>query len=48
MSALDSSWKRPYLEALRETDKKKLAKLVYAAEGAMFLRLQELPDSAGP
>jgi hypothetical protein len=41
-----SSWKEPYLEALRESDKEKLTELVYAAEGAIFLRLQELARSA--
>jgi len=41
-----SSWKEPYLEALRESDKEKLTELVYAAEGAIFLRLQELVGSA--
>lgn len=40
-----SSWKEPYLEALRESDKEKLTELVYAAEGAIFLRLQELAGS---
>jgi hypothetical protein len=41
-----SSWKEPYLEALRESDKEKLTELVQAAEGAIFLRLQELAGSA--
>ena len=36
------SWKGPFLEAMFETDKERLRKLVYAAEGAMFLRSQEL------
>jgi len=39
------SWKEPFLEALRESDKVKLAELVHAAEGAIFLRLQELAES---
>jgi hypothetical protein len=38
-------WKQSYREALRESDKEKLAKLVYAAEGAMFFRLLELADA---
>ena len=40
-----SSWKEPYLEALREPDKEKLTELVHATELAMF-RLQELAGSA--
>jgi hypothetical protein len=40
------SWKEPFLEALFETDKEKLTKLVYTAEGAMFLRSQELAGSS--
>ncbi len=40
------SWKEPFLEALLETDKEKLTKLVYAAEGTMFLRLQKLAGSS--
>jgi hypothetical protein len=41
-----SSWKQPYLEALRESKKEKLSELVYATEGAILLRLLELGDSA--
>jgi hypothetical protein len=41
----NSSWKKPYLEALAETDKKKLTELVYAAEEAIFRRAQELSGS---
>jgi hypothetical protein len=40
------SWKVPFLEAMFETDKEKLTKLVYAAEGAIFVRLQELAGSS--
>jgi hypothetical protein len=40
-----SSWRQPYLKALNETDETKLAGLVYAAEGAIFLRMQELANS---
>jgi hypothetical protein len=46
MSDSRSSWKQPYLDALRETDKKKLAKQVYAAEEAILTRLHEMSDSA--
>jgi hypothetical protein len=41
-----SSWKQPYIEALRESNKKKLSELVYATEAAILLRLFELGDSA--
>jgi len=41
-----SSWKEPYLAALTETDKEKLTALLYATELAMFLRAQELTQSA--
>lgn len=40
-----SSWKKKYLKALKESDKIKLAKLVYATEEAIFLRSQELSNS---
>jgi len=40
------SWKELYLQALRESDKEKLAELIDATEDAMFLRLQELEDSS--
>jgi hypothetical protein len=39
------TWKEPYLAALKEPDKQKLAELVHAAEGAIFLRSQELAGS---
>lgn len=39
-----SSWKEPYLAALTEPDKEKLTEPVHAAEGAIFLRLQELAN----
>jgi hypothetical protein len=39
-------WRKRFLAALGETDKDKLTALVYAAELAIFLRLQELADSA--
>ena len=45
MTESSSSWKEAYLNVLKETDNKKLPELVHAAEGAIFLRLQELPDS---
>jgi hypothetical protein len=41
-----SSWKEPYLAALKEPDTEKLTELVHATEWAMFLRLQELARSA--
>jgi hypothetical protein len=41
-----SSWKEPYLAALTEPDKEKLTGLLYATELAMFLRAQELTQSA--
>jgi hypothetical protein len=40
-----SSWKQHYLEALKETDKKRLAELAYVAEEAIFFRLGELEGS---
>jgi hypothetical protein len=40
------SWEEPFLEALLETDKEKLTKLVYEVEGAMYFRLQELAGSS--
>jgi hypothetical protein len=41
-----SSWKKPYLAALKEADKVKLTELVYATELAMFNRAQELAGRA--
>jgi hypothetical protein len=41
-----SSWKEPYLAALKESDIEKLTALVHATELAMYLRLQELASSA--
>lgn len=40
-----SSWQKPYLSALTETDEKRLVELVHATEGAMFRRWQELANS---
>jgi hypothetical protein len=40
-----SSWKESYKNALRESDKKKLAELVLAAEERMFFRGLELSGS---
>ena len=40
------SWKQPFLQALEESDKLKLAELVRASEHAIFLRQQELKDSS--
>jgi len=40
------SWREPFVAAMLETDKDKLTERVHAAEGAIFLRLQELTDSA--
>jgi hypothetical protein len=40
------SWRQPFLEALVETDKEKLLKLVHATEGAIFLRFNELEGSS--
>jgi hypothetical protein len=37
----------PYLAALIESNKEKLTELVYAVEGAIFFRQQELAGSAG-
>jgi hypothetical protein len=45
MSDSYSSWKEPLLEALMETDKKKLVELVQTAEAAIFNRLRELENS---
>jgi putative NADPH-quinone reductase len=41
-----SCWKKPYLAALKETDKEKLTGLLYVTELAMFLRAQELAQCA--
>jgi hypothetical protein len=41
-----SSWKEPYLAALREPDTEKLTRLIYDTEWAIFLRLRELAGSA--
>jgi hypothetical protein len=41
-----STWKAAYLEVLQESDKTKLAELVYVAEGAMSVRMGQLTDSA--
>jgi hypothetical protein len=40
------SWKQPFLEALRESDKQRLRELVIAAEHAIILRQQELKHSS--
>ena len=40
------TWKQLLVEALTETDKEKITKLVHDTEGAIFLRLQELEGSA--
>jgi hypothetical protein len=40
------SWKRPFLQALEESDKQKLGELVNASENAIFLRQQELKNSS--
>jgi hypothetical protein len=40
-----SSWKESYKHAVRESDKKKLAELVRAAEERIFYRGQELAGS---
>jgi hypothetical protein len=40
-----SSWKRPYLEALKISEKDKLTVLVQSAELAIFYRMKELTDS---
>jgi hypothetical protein len=39
-------WRKRFLAALGETDKDKLPALVHAAEQAIFLRMQELANSA--
>jgi len=41
-SSCPSSWKESYENAVRESDKRKLAGLVRAAEERMFFRGQEL------
>ena len=41
-----SSWKEPYLESLKETDRTRLTELTYAAEEAILRRLWELEGSA--
>ena len=38
------SWKEPYHQALKESDKQKLTELVHAAEYAIVLRFQELEN----
>jgi hypothetical protein len=40
------SWKQLLVEALTETDNEKLTKRVHDAEGAIFLRWQELAGSS--
>jgi len=40
------SWKQPFLKTLEESDKRKLAELIYASEHAIFLRQQELKNSS--
>jgi hypothetical protein len=40
------SWKQPVLEALRESDERRLGELVLAAEHAIILRQQELKHSS--
>jgi hypothetical protein len=40
-----SPWKERYVKAIRESDKKKLTELVFAAEEGIFVRGQELRDS---
>ena len=40
------SWKQPFLQALRESDKQRLGELVLAAEHAIILRQQELKHSS--
>jgi len=40
------SWKQPFLQALEESDKRKLGELVQASEHAIFLRQQELKNSS--
>jgi hypothetical protein len=41
-----STWKEPYLAALKETDQTRLNDLTYETEGAIFFRLRELEGSA--
>ena len=40
-----SDWKSLFLAVLGETDQNKLTERIHPAEGAIFLRLQELTDS---
>ena len=40
------SWQKPLQEAIDETDLEKLPERLSAAEGAIFLRMQELTASA--
>ena len=40
-----SSWKQPYREALKTSEKERLTGLIQAAELAMFYRTKELTDS---
>jgi hypothetical protein len=40
------SWKQPFLQALRESNKRRLRELVIAAEHAIILRQQELKNSS--
>ena len=42
-----SSWRETYQKTQRENDQTRLSDLVAATEAAMFIRLQELSNSAG-
>jgi hypothetical protein len=42
------SWKRQIQKALRENEPEKLSDLVHAAEGALFVRWQELREKDSP
>jgi hypothetical protein len=44
---LGLSWKRQIQKALRENESEKLSDLVHAAEGALFVRWQELRENEG-
>jgi hypothetical protein len=45
MSRSEYSWQKPHRDALLEFDLPEIERKVHAAEGAIFLRIQQLGDS---
>ncbi len=45
MTQSSHSWQKPYRDALLEFDLPEIERKVHAAEGAIFLRMQQLGDS---